>query len=60
MASAWGKSWGNSWGKAWGRTAAVAGAPGLVGWPVRIPQPKRKRTRRARERSDLILIATKP
>ena len=63
MASAWGKSWGKAFGSAWGTISVtpptVPGSPGLAGWPVRIPQPRYKRTRRTRERSDLFLIGTK-
>lgn len=61
MASAWGKAWGKSFGAAWGAIdASVTHAPsggGLVGYPVRIPTPHRRRSRRKRERTDLILIA---
>ena len=61
MASAWGKAWGKSFGAAWGSVAQVQppGSGSITGYPIRIPTPHRRRTRRQRERSDLLLIAHK-
>jgi len=61
MASAWGKAWGKSFGNAWGTVAATPeqpGAPGLSGYPIRIPRPRgRKRTR---SQNQIIVISTPP
>ena len=59
MSGAWGRSFGGAWGGAWGGATVpivTPGAGGLQGWPVRIPQPLRRRKRRVRERSDLLLL----
>jgi len=37
-------------------TPPQPGAPGLQGWPVRIPQPSHKRRRRVREHSDIFAL----
>lgn len=61
--SAFGKAWGLAFGVAFGTvtggTPIVPGSPGLVGYPIRLPTHRRNRTRRVRERTDLILIGLK-
>lgn len=62
MSSAWGRSFGTSFGHAWGYvgTAQVQPARGagyLQGVAFRRPRPKLARTRRSRERDDLLILS---
>jgi hypothetical protein len=62
MSGAWGPSFGKAFGHAWGHAGVAQvqpprGAGYLQGLAFRMPRPKLARTRRERERDDLLVLS---